>query len=149
MIVGNKFSPRVHSTYPYQQKSRFHPKWIENKTRKTIFFLWNWNSTENCLQTTYHPSFMVHWWVLVHCGHLVQVLNANKAYTMCTPYTKWGEKKKSTFCWLPIRSPILINISILISKFVSFEPKGREGQLLNLQVLRNSNTKRKEMMQRE
>jgi hypothetical protein len=39
MIVGNKFSPQVHSTYPYQQKSRLHPKRIENKTRKTIFFL--------------------------------------------------------------------------------------------------------------
>jgi len=29
--------------------------------------LGNWNPTEkNCFLTTYHPSFMVHWWVLVH-----------------------------------------------------------------------------------
>jgi hypothetical protein len=26
----------------------------------------NWNTTENCSQIIYHPSFMVHWWVLVH-----------------------------------------------------------------------------------
>jgi hypothetical protein len=25
--------------------------------------------TENCFLTTYHSSFMVHWWVLVHYGH--------------------------------------------------------------------------------
>jgi len=24
--------------------------------------------TENCFLTTYHPSFTVRWWVLVHCG---------------------------------------------------------------------------------
>jgi len=29
-------------------------------------YLGNWNPTENCFLTTYHPSFMVHWWVLVH-----------------------------------------------------------------------------------
>ncbi len=23
--------------------------------------------------TTYHPSFMVHWWVLVHCGHQIVI----------------------------------------------------------------------------
>jgi hypothetical protein len=29
------------------------------------------NSTENCFITTYRPSFMVHWWVLlVHSGGL-------------------------------------------------------------------------------
>jgi hypothetical protein len=27
----------------------------------------NWNTTENCSQIIYHPSFMVHWWALVHC----------------------------------------------------------------------------------
>jgi hypothetical protein len=47
------------------------------------------------------------------------VLNANKAYTMCTPYTKWGRKKFNFQS-----PPILINISILISKFVSFKPMG-------------------------
>jgi hypothetical protein len=32
--------------------------------------LGKWNPTENCFLTTYHPSFMVHWWVLlVHSGH--------------------------------------------------------------------------------
>ncbi len=31
-------------------------------------YLGNWNPTENCFLTTYHPSFMVHWWVLVHFG---------------------------------------------------------------------------------
>jgi hypothetical protein len=25
-------------------------------------------STENYFLTTYHSSFMVHWWVLVYCG---------------------------------------------------------------------------------
>jgi len=30
----------------------------------------NWNPTENCFLTTYHSSFMVCWWVLVHCGIL-------------------------------------------------------------------------------
>ncbi len=37
----------------------------------------NWNPTENCFLTTYHPSFMVHWWVLVHSdpfSHLVSPL---------------------------------------------------------------------------
>jgi hypothetical protein len=29
---------------------------------------------ENCFQTIYHPSFMVHWWVLVHCGQAQSVL---------------------------------------------------------------------------
>jgi hypothetical protein len=23
---------------------------------------------KNCLLTIYHPSFMVHWWLLVHSG---------------------------------------------------------------------------------
>ncbi len=29
----------------------------------------NWNPTENCFLTIYHPSFMVHWWVMVHFHH--------------------------------------------------------------------------------
>jgi hypothetical protein len=47
---------------------------------------------------------MVHWWVLVHCGRLVQVLNANKAYTMCTHHTQNGGKKKFNF--LLITNPV-------------------------------------------
>jgi hypothetical protein len=31
--------------------------------------LGKWNPTENCFLIIYHPSFMVHWWVLVHSGH--------------------------------------------------------------------------------
>jgi hypothetical protein len=46
---------------------------------------------------------MVHWWVLVHCGPKKQVLNANKAYTMCTPYTKWENKN---FNFLLITNPV-------------------------------------------
>ncbi len=30
--------------------------------------LGNWDPTENCFLTTYHSSFMVHWWAPVHCG---------------------------------------------------------------------------------
>jgi hypothetical protein len=45
--------------------------------------------------------------------------------TQCAHHTQNGGEKNSTFCWLPIQSPpILINISILISKFVSFKPMG-------------------------
>ncbi len=41
-----------------------------------------WNSTENCFLTIYHSSFVVNWWVLVHCGwddlHLILNLHNTK-----------------------------------------------------------------------
>jgi hypothetical protein len=37
----------------------------------TMATLGKWNPTENCFLTTYHPSFMVCWWVLVHSGPLL------------------------------------------------------------------------------
>ncbi len=61
----------------------------------------NWYPTENCFVTTYHPSFMVHSWVLVHSGHLgttpislqvplsclsLQLLVATKNKQQCTIY---------------------------------------------------------------
>ncbi len=30
--------------------------------------LGNWNPTENCFLTIYHPSFMMHWWVMLNFG---------------------------------------------------------------------------------
>jgi hypothetical protein len=37
------------------------------KLMRKLHLLVNWNITGNCFQTIYHPSFMVHWWVLVTC----------------------------------------------------------------------------------
>jgi len=39
----------------------------------------NWNPTENCFMTTYHSSFMVRWWVLVHCGWICESTIGNTA----------------------------------------------------------------------
>ncbi len=45
-----------------------------------------WNPAENCFLTTYHPSFMVHWWGLVHSGHANHghnCINAKKLPCSC------------------------------------------------------------------
>jgi hypothetical protein len=54
-----------------------------------------------------------------------KVLNANKAYTMCTPpYTKWGEKNFNFLLITNPVAPILTNISILISQICILQAKG-------------------------
>ncbi len=37
-----------------------------------------WNPTENCFMITYHSSFMVHWWVLVHFGLKASFFGLNR-----------------------------------------------------------------------
>ncbi len=53
------------------------------KLTTMVVSLGNWNPTENCWLTTFHSSFMVHWWgcCQVHRGprdlHTTQLLLTN------------------------------------------------------------------------
>ncbi len=134
MIVGNKFSPRVHSTLIHINKSRFHPKRIENKTRKTIFFL--------CFMYGEALGLNVIFSCLVSC--LVQVLNANKAYNVPKPIYKMGKKKIQLF--VDYQSSRLF-LSIFQFSSPNLYPSSQRGEKKgNCSIskhLCNSNTKRK------
>jgi hypothetical protein len=45
--------------------------------------------TENCFLTTYHSSFMVHCWVLVHCGPKVRGFYYSIGHDYCPNRMKY------------------------------------------------------------
>jgi hypothetical protein len=77
-----------------------------------------WNPIEKCFLTTYHPSFIMRWWVPVHCGG--ELLASSNDILRPSDNTLLQEEE-SFHVWL-MQIPIYDNSSINIFKQLQHMP---------------------------